>query len=210
MTVFCTEAAHELVRGRLGKEDCCGLNCTSLEKGLGVLCPRILRFTDNQAKLRPLGWVQFSMAAVLIRRGRPCPETGTQREDDQDGPRRGAWSRIFTAQEPGTRLTSSSLMPAFRTTGKKWLTQAKKKKKKERGGRCALSTNVQRQESGGCDPVVRSGLRRRLCWRQDLVVGTQGRTNCLSWIWAVRDTSYKPQVQSYCRFHHTWKGYPLL
>lgn len=56
VTVFRTEEAHESVRGRSGKEDCCGLNCTSLEKELGVLSPSILRFTiDNQAKLRPLG-----------------------------------------------------------------------------------------------------------------------------------------------------------
>ena len=32
-------------------------------------------------------------------------------------------------------------------------------KKKKSGGRGVVSTNVQRQESGGCDQVVRPGLR---------------------------------------------------
>lgn len=137
MTVFCTEAAHELVRGRLGKEDCCGLNCASLEKGLGVLSPRILRFTDNRAKLRPLGWapVQYG-SRPHKKRETAAPRQAHREKMTTTGQGRGPGADPSPQPAAGTRPTSSFLMPAFRTTGKKWLTQAKKKKKRTWGKVC--------------------------------------------------------------------------
>ena len=79
-----------------------GLNCAS-QKSVGVLTPSILRFTDNWAKVRPLGWALVQCGGCPYKKReiwthrqkqrRQCEET--RGADDLYKPRREAWSRSF-------------------------------------------------------------------------------------------------------------------